>query len=237
MNKTVIITGAGRGLGFCVAKRHLEMGDTVWGLEYSPTQALEELAGAYGEKLHICPCDVGKDGEPQRVLSPLREQNTPVDIVYNIAGVHSDDDRVPLDETDLSRCVPMYTINAVGPLRVCQGVYPLLHAGSVIINISSDAGSIANRDATGEYNYTMSKAALNMAVKTLQNDLRHLPARVFALHPGWMRTEMGGEGARQSDFSVSPEESAENIVGIALDAENIPEDMIYFTHLRAPLPW
>ena len=132
----------------------------------------------------------------------------------------------------------MYNINAVGALRVCKGLWNAFHPGSVIINISSEAGSVGASERKQEYAYCMSKAAMNMGAKILSNELAERQVKVVNLHPGWMRTVMGGAlAAQMTDLSVSPEKSAEDIVAIALDAPNFPDNITYMEHTRKPLPW
>jgi NAD(P)-dependent dehydrogenase (short-subunit alcohol dehydrogenase family) len=98
--------------------------------------------------------------------------------------------RVKLQEADM-----MFKINALGPLAVVQAFQGLL-ASSVVVNMSSDSGSITQKDAGGNYGYAASKAALNMITRTLAFDLRARDITVVALHPGWCRTSIGGPNAQ-----------------------------------------
>jgi NAD(P)-dependent dehydrogenase (short-subunit alcohol dehydrogenase family) len=83
----------------------------------------------------------------------------------------------------------------------------------------------------------MSKAAVNMLGKLLSNELWEKEARVLMFHPGWLRTQMGGDRAKQSGASIEPGESADNIVNIALDIDKWPRDQLYMTHQGELLPW
>jgi len=105
-------------------------------------------------------------------------------------------------------------VNAFGPLRVTQQFMPLLTKGSgkTIVNISSEAGSIGDAARTCEFEYCMTKAALNMQTKLLANALGNQGFRVLSIHPGQMRTDMGGPGA-----DIAPEEASLGIVQIATD--------------------
>lgn len=236
MKKIVLVTGAGRGLGFNVVQRHLSMGDRVYAYDYQITEELRQLADESG-LVSVSPCDIGSTASVLEATKSVLEAGENIDIIYNIAGIFRFEDKVDLAETDLDLCVNMYNINAVGALRICKAVLPLLGSGSVIINISSEAASITNCYREQEYSYCMSKAALNMGMRILANAVGKSHIRVMNLHPGWMRTFMGGPGAMASSNSVSPSESAEHIVQIALDIDQIPEEIMFMEHTREPLPW
>jgi NAD(P)-dependent dehydrogenase (short-subunit alcohol dehydrogenase family) len=109
----------------------------------------------------------------------------------------------------------------------------LLTAGrrKLIVNISSEAGSIGNCWRSAEFGYCMSKAALNMQSKILQNNLGPQGFKVLAIHPGWMQTDMGGAQA-----DIHPDVSAQGIFELALK-EWKPEDAIYMDYQGNVLPW
>jgi NAD(P)-dependent dehydrogenase (short-subunit alcohol dehydrogenase family) len=236
MTKTIIVTGAGRGLGYNIVLRHLEMKDYIYAFDYQITDKLKQLAEDTG-LLKIYDCDVASTESVTGAMKDVLQAGKRIDILYNVAGIYHFEDKVGLAETDLDRCISMYNVNAVGALRVCKAVWPLLQSGTSIINISSEAASIGACYREQEYAYCMSKAALNMGAKIFSNELAKRSVRVMNLHPGWMRTVMGGVDAFKSDASVSPEESAEHIVGIALDINSIPKDQMFMQHTREPLPW
>lgn len=238
MKRTVLVTGAGRGLGYCIAKRHADMGDRVFALDYKITDGLVKMSHNT-ENMTVLECDISSTESVAKAAKPVLEAVSRLDIVYNVAGIYRFEDRVNLVETDLDLCASMYSINAVGALRVVRALWPLLQDGPVIINISSEAGSIGACYRDKEYAYCMSKAALNMGSKILQNEFKKInnSGRVINLHPGWLRTAMGGPEAAVSDRSVAPEDSAGDIVAIALDAGSFPEDRMYMEHTRNPLPW
>ncbi len=236
MNKVIIVTGAGRGLGYHIALRHLKMKDRIYALDYQITNELKQLT-ADTDLLKIYNCDTASTESVTGAMKEVLAAGKQIDILYNVAAIYSFNDKVGLAETDLDLCASMYNVNAVGALRVCKAIWLLLQKGTVIINISSEAGSIGACYREQEYAYCMSKAALNMGAKILANELAKQSVRVLNLHPGWLRTAMGGEDAFKSDNSITPEISAEHIVGIALDIDNIPKEQMYMEHTRTPLPW
>jgi NAD(P)-dependent dehydrogenase (short-subunit alcohol dehydrogenase family) len=114
-----------------------------------------------------------------------------------------------------------------------SAVSPLLKKGDrkLIINVSSEAGSIADCWRESEFAYSMSKAALNMQSKILQNYLKPRGFKVLAVHPGWMQTDMGG-----ADADIPADEAAEGIFRLAEKNWN-PDDEIYMDYRGQPLPW
>lgn len=236
MNKTIIVTGAGRGLGYSIVSQHLDLKDRVFAFDYYLTDELKQLA-AISENLRIYHCDISSTESVVNATRDAISEGKQVDILYNVAGIFRFDEKVGLAETDLDTCMTMYNINAVGALRVCKAVLPLIQKGSLVVNISSEAGSISATRRKQEYSYCMSKAAMNMGTKILSNELWDRSARIINFHPGWMRTAMGGQEAMNSKNSVSPDESANHIVNIALKIDQIPRDQMFMTHTGEILPW
>jgi NAD(P)-dependent dehydrogenase (short-subunit alcohol dehydrogenase family) len=236
MGKVVVVTGAGRGLGYCIAERHVRRQDKVYALEYQITDELAGLEKA-NANLRVCQCDIGSDESVKKAAASLLGSEKRLDIVYNVAGIFTYAGKVSLPETETEMCKQMYNVNALGALRVCGEVWPLIQKGTLVLIVSSEAGSIGAARRKSEYAYCMSKAAVNMLGKLLSNELWEKEARVIMLHPGWMRTQMGGEEAKKSSFSVEPGTSADDIINIAGDIDTIPRDQLYMTHRRDILPW
>lgn len=236
MNKNIVVTGAGKGLGYCIAKKHLEQGDSVLALEYRITPQLAALSEQH-LNLFISPCDVSSTPKVTEALSIFRQQSTPVDILYNVAGIYFPDDTVPLEKSDIDRCLTLYNVNALGQLRVIAALSDLFCSGSVILNITSEAGSIGACSRTSEYGYCMSKAAANMGSKIFSNQLKDRGVRVFCAHPGWLKTDMGGMGALLSDNSITPEQSADALIRIAQNPDAIPVEVMYLDYQGNPLCW
>ncbi|NLF26333.1 MAG: SDR family oxidoreductase [Clostridiales bacterium] len=158
MNRVILATGAGRGPGYCIAKRHAELGDRVYACDVRVTDELRAPESAHAS-LRAFPCGIGSTQSINQAMGAVQSEPR-LDILYNVAGIFRFEDRVSLAEADLDRCAPMYEINAVGALRVC---------------------------------------AVNMSMKAPSSELYTRGVRVMLIHPGWMRTVMGGEGARRED--------------------------------------
>lgn len=116
-----------------------------------------------------------------------------------------------------------FQTNLYGPILVMKHFLPLLRHGSrqAVINISSEAGSMANAWA-GDYSYGLSKAALNMFTAQLRSELVPLGFAVYAVHPGWIRTDMGGASA-----TGDAAESARSIMDLA-ERKVVPDDGVWF---------
>ena len=234
MLKTVFITGADKGLGFSLAQRFLREGLRVFAGQHRADSDLLKLAGSFPQTFTSVPLDVTQLDSVCQAASRVADLTPALDILINNAGVMLET-RAPLPELDLAS-LPLLTtldVNTFGPLRVVQQFLPLLEKGGrkLIINISSEAGSISNCWRESEFAYSMSKAALNMQSKILQNYLKPRGFKILAVHPGWMITDMGGAQA-----DIQPDEAAEGIFHLA-EKNWDPGDEIYMDYRGQPLSW
>jgi NAD(P)-dependent dehydrogenase (short-subunit alcohol dehydrogenase family) len=128
-----------------------------------------------------------------------------IDILINNAAIHNDTSFEILEKADLDDCLQVYDVNSMGPLRVVKAFLTLLRKSKSgkIINISSESGSIGACGREKEFDYCMSKAALNMGTKLLSNYLKKDNIIVLAVHPGWMRTDMGGSNAELDPYETA----------------------------------
>ena len=235
IQKRVLVTGADAGLGLSLVKRFLQGGFAVLAGVHRLAVNWSSLTEEQGDSLRLIPLDVANMDSVCEAAQQVASQIDALDILINNAGIHLKDSRGPLELLDLGDDQLQLTmnVNAFGPLRMVQQFLPLLEKGrqKLILNISSEAGSIADCGRENQFAYCMSKAALNMQTKILQNYLKPRGFKVLAIHPGWMRTNMGGQEA-----SISPDESADGIFQLA-DRAWQAEDPIYMDYLGNPLPW
>lgn len=215
MQQTVVITGAERGLGLCLVKDFLAAGAVVVAAKRSGDRNLRAL-GERGGKLTIVQMDVSDPASVRAAAEWVGSRLGAVDVLVNNAAVFPPLKGVPLEARDLSdgHLERAMQVNAFGPLRVTQRFLPLLErgAGKTIVDVSSEAGSIESAWRTCELEYSMSKAALNMQTRLLANALGPRGYRVVAVHPGWMRTDMGG-----TEADIAPEEASRGIFRLATD--------------------
>jgi NAD(P)-dependent dehydrogenase (short-subunit alcohol dehydrogenase family) len=206
----------------------------VFAGQHRPEADLSGLAKSFPQAFTSVPLDVTQMDSVRQAASRVAELIPELDVLINNAGVMLET-RTPLPELDLTRLPLLETldVNTFGPLRMVQQFLPLLEKGGrkLIINVSSEAGSIADCSRESEFAYSMSKAALNMQSKILQNYLKPRGFKILAVHPGWMKTDMGGVEA-----DIHPDEAAEGIFNLAVKNWN-PDDAIYMDFLGQPLPW
>ncbi len=229
----VIITGAARGLGLELTRIHAEHGDRVYAFAQSLTDDLNALAEKYPG---VLPAELELTDEDavRTALGSIGEKS--VDTLYNVAGIWYLDQRVGIEDTDLDKVKEVLLVNAVAPVCVLKDGKKLLKDGGIVLNVSSEAGSIARCYRDMEYGYAMSKAALNMASVTFRNETREQGIRVYCFHPGWMRTRMGGERAAASPESIAPEEAAEALYDCLYNKNDLIPGM-FFDYLNHPWPW
>jgi NAD(P)-dependent dehydrogenase (short-subunit alcohol dehydrogenase family) len=240
MDKTaahhILITGADKGLGLALVSRFLRGGFQVHSGIYVSSDSLQTLLQDYGPRLDLVSLEVTDMASIREAVVHVTGLTPALDILINNAAVYLPKKPVlPLGKLDLTdgHLEETLNVNAFGPLRVTQQFLPLLDRGArkLILNISSEAGSIENCQRTSEYAYCMSKAALNMQSRILQNDLESRGFRVLVIHPGWMRTDMGGPEA-----DIHPDEAAEGIFRLAMKPWKAGNPM-YMDYQGKPFPW
>lgn len=240
MDKTaahhILITGADKGLGLALVSRFLYGGFQVHAGIYASSDNLQALLQDYGPRLDLVSLDVTDMASIRKAVLQVARLTPALDFLINNAAVYLPNKPVrPLGELDLTdgHLEETLNVNAFGPLRVTQQFLPLLDRGArkLIINISSEAGSIDSCQRTSEYAYCMSKAALNMQSRILQNYLESRGFRVLAVHPGWMHTDMGGPEA-----DIHPDEAAEGIFGLSMKPWKAGDPM-YMDYQGKTFPW
>jgi len=177
----VVITGANRGIGYELAKQLSESGETVVAVVRSASEALNDLDIEVITDVDVCDDD----------LSALSEAmgNRPVKLLINNAGLLN---RTTLESLDVQSIRQQFEVNTLGPLKITHCLLDNLSAGSKVAHITSRMGSVADNGSGSHYGYRMSKAAMNMATKSMALDLAQREIAVCALHPGYVRTRMTG---------------------------------------------
>ncbi len=213
MAKTVLITGGNRGLGLCLASQYLELEDCVVVIARKRSPELDALDAQYPGKLHCYQADVTDEAALARVRQQMEADGIDtIDILINNAGVWLDFARYDFEDPawDVRDVDRQLLINAAGPVKVLHAMIGLMKTGEKqVVGISSDTASVGGIDRKCEFGYCMSKAALNMSLRVFENRYAAGGFRVYAIHPGWMRTDMGGPQA-----SDDPADAAADIVAL-----------------------
>lgn len=189
-----LISGANRGIGRELAFRIAERGDYVTATvrnEEARVQLAQD-ASKFDDRFRILVVDMRDDAA---IRKAAQETHDPIDVLVANAGVLGPKRQSALD-MDFDGMLDTLAVNALGPLRLAQAFLPLLRkaANPRIVFVSSYYGSISNAGAD-QVAYRASKAALNMIMRTLANELKPQGVTVVSLHPGWLRTDMGGPSA------------------------------------------
>ena len=237
----IFITGCSRGLGLELVKQLVARNDTcnIVATCRSPDtcRALTELASS-NTNVHVMPLDVTKFDTFPSMLDDLRQvtQEQGLNILINNAGVAPKSTRIgPVTDQQM---VETFTCNVVAPLMITKCLLPELKKGSnissnpsLIVNMSSILGSIAENDKGALYPYRASKSALNSVTRSLSVDLAGDRIEAVALHPGWVRTDMGGQAA--------PLSSEDSVRGVLDQIDNHKSDNNggFIDYTGKTLPW
>ncbi|MDE2037840.1 MAG: SDR family NAD(P)-dependent oxidoreductase [Patescibacteria group bacterium] len=209
--KTAIITGIGRGIGKALAEKFLAEGFTVIGTVFTSGQA------AAHDRLAIHALDLSSPESIRKCAAAIASSGAKADILINNAGILIDGDETCLAPDKLRATLE---VNVVGTAAFTELIVPLMSRDGHIVNISSQAGSIAEADILEDTHepyhypaYKISKAALNMYARTLAVRMAHEKTGIIvsSVHPGWVKTDMGGDEA-----PVTPEEAAADIYALAV---------------------
>ena len=233
------VTGADRGLGLGLTTALLERGFTVFAGEFGlDSTGLDSLAAAHGERLRRVPLDVSSDRSVLRAADKVRELSPHLDLLINNAGILGDFTATLADPLDFAQMQEVYSVNALGPLRVAQSVYGHLSRGALkkLVNISSEAGSMQRSERiqrTARYGYCMSKAALNVQTVILDNHAQEMGIEVYLVDPGWVRSFMHGQKNLQA--TQEPDDTAHTLLATVLDRPH--PGYLYMTHEGVRYDW
>ena len=239
--KIALITGANKGIGLETARQLGQQGIAVLvGArdEAKGNQAAEELRKAGLEAQGIV-IDVNNAESIQRAVARIERDYGRLDILVNNAGVMIDDQKKKPSEQSLDVWRKTFETNLFGLIATTQALLPLLRksAGGRIVNLSSILGSINLHATPGSPIYDMklpaynvSKSAVNAYTVQLAYELKDTTIKVNAAHPGWVKTDMGGEGA-----TMDIPDGAKTSVALATIGADGPNGA--YMHMGETLPW
>jgi len=237
--KYALVTGTDHGVGLALTEQLLEKGYYVVATRLNPRETLiDQLQKQYPRQLSIVQLDIGSDESVDAMKERVYTLVPHLDLLINDAGILGDMSKVLGDELDFDEMLRVININALGALRVTNALVELVlkSTDKTVLNISSEAGSIADCEREGWFGYCTSKAATNMQSVLVHNNLRKHGGRVIVMHPGHVATYMRGH--LDTTAKLNPEESATGILQVVLDTE-IPqtERPAYIDYKGDALPW
>jgi len=219
LNK-ILITGANRGIGLELSRQLSARGDEVIAVCRTASSELRALNLQTIEGIDVSSAD---SVEALKIQAGLEGLNW----VINNAGILSVEN---LDHPDFEAMERQFRVNALGPLRVTAALLPNLSSGSKVGIITSRMGSLEDNTSGGYYGYRISKAAVNMAGKSLACDLRQRGIAVVLLHPGMVATDMTGKQG------VTPEHAASGLIQ-RMDALTMTQSGSFWHAEGESLPW
>ena len=241
--RSVLITGAGRGIGLEFVRQHLAEGWHVYATCHKAVNAgqLKTLRPNGRGQIHIFEMDVTDAAQVKTVAEQLKGK--PLDVLINNAGTvepifygsgaYEGNDDPDLRNYDFDAWLELLKTNVLGPARVCGAFVDNLAAGErpVAVNISSTLASIASTWQAGRYAYRTSKAALNMLTRSIGEWYAKRGIILVSISPGWTRTEMGGHKATNS-VEVSVKGVRNVIAGLTM-----AEAGTFFNFNGQIIPW
>jgi NAD(P)-dependent dehydrogenase (short-subunit alcohol dehydrogenase family) len=195
MTETILITGSNRGIGLELVRQYASQGWQVIACCRRPDQAtaLNRLGDEFPHiTLHTL--DVAQQDQVQELAARLQE--CPIDILFNNAGIYGPYDAV-FGNTDEARWLECLHTNVIAQMKMMEAFVAQVAASrhKLIAAMSSKMGSMTDNGSGGSYIYRSSKAALNAVMKSAAIDLAPRGVKVAILHPGWVKTDMGGPNA------------------------------------------
>lgn len=223
---TVLITGASRGIGLEFTRQYLDRGSRVIAACREPgaAAALQALACT---ALRILALDVA---DPAAIAGlPRLLDGERLAVFINNAGVYGD--HQGLADTNWQEWLAVFSVNTIAPLMLTRAVLPHMADAGKLVYLSSKMGSIADNTGGGTYVYRSSKTALNQVVKSLSIDLAGRGLAVAALHPGWVRTDMGGPNGL-----IDTATSVNGLLQV-IDGLDAAGSGAFYNYDGQPIPW
>jgi NAD(P)-dependent dehydrogenase (short-subunit alcohol dehydrogenase family) len=228
----VLITGASRGIGLEMVNYSIERNWRVFACCRHPQQAdrLLSIAKLANGRVSVHVVDMEELATIQALAYELR--NEAIDILVNNAGIYGSENN-KFGNVDVASWINTFQVNSIAPLKVAEALIEQVRMGErkIIACMTSKMGSMADNGYGSSYIYRSSKAALNAVVKSMSIDLRNDGIKCIALHPGWVKTDMGGPNAE-----ITARESVTHLFNIMLSLGQ--EDSGRFIDIDgSDIPW
>ncbi len=212
-NKSALVTGGNKGIGFAICQGLLKAGFEVTLAARSLDKAKAAIEKLQSAQVHPLVLDIADDDSIHQAVDALRQELGHLDILINNAGIYPDEgvNILTINRNLLDQAM---NTNTFGPIRTAQAFLPLLEKASAarVINVSSGYGALDGLSANVP-SYCLSKLALNGATIMLAEALQPKGIVVYAMCPGWVKTDMGGTSAPRT-----PEQGADTAIWLATEA-------------------
>ena len=227
--KTVLITGSNRGLGLEFAKCYSENNYNVIACcrNKDVASGLHSLSKKH-DSIQMYSLDVSDTAQIKALSNSLQSQ--PIDILINNAGIYRPSTLGDIDKDDW---MDSFLVNTIAPYEIIQNFLPNLLIGESkkVVSITSKMGSIDDNTSGGSYIYRSSKTALNSMMRSLSHDLLGQGISTLTLHPGWVKTDMGGQGAW-----IDANESVEGMIN-QIENLSINNSGLYIDYAGKSINW
>jgi len=230
---TVVISGSNRGLGLQWVRHYVQRGWRVCAACRFPEQAdeLNRLAAEH-DNLIVHRLDVTNEQEIRALADTM--DDIPIDLLINNAGVYFEQwGKDPLGSINYHDWQQSFNVNTLGAMRLSEALFDNIAASDkrLIVAITSHMGSITDISTPSDYAYRSSKAALNASMKGLAFEAARYKVGVLLLHPGWVRTRMGGDTA--------PLGVSESVEGMSRLVDNYTsaQSGSFFRYDGSEIPW
>ena len=225
----LLLIGASRGLGLAIAKEVCSRGwDVVGTCRVGRCEGLETLANDTHGRLRTETLDINDPHEMEALRSRLSDER--FDILFVNAGAIYDPDR-SISEVKLEDFVHLMVTNAFSPMRVIESLQSLVEKAGTIGVMSSELASIADNEFGSWEAFRASKAALNTLMRSYAARHREDTRTLLLMAPGWVKTELGGPGAR-----LTIGESIPSLV-TTMDAHRGQAGLHYLDYLGKTVAW
>lgn len=232
MAKTILLTGANRGIGLELARCYAAAGWRLLACSRQPEQAseLQALAAAHPDRVQIHPLELT---DPQSIAALTdRLQGESIDLLFHNAGVAGPKPQ-GFGLIDRQAWLQTFEVNTLAPFYLTLALVDQVAASQlrIVAIMGTSLGSIADNSSGGLYAYRSSKAAVHMVMKSLAIDLAPRELLVVALHPGWVRTDLGGPAA-----PLRPDQSAKGLFKV-LNNLTATDSGRLLSYTGEELPW
>jgi short-subunit dehydrogenase len=231
MNSTVLISGANRGIGLEFVKQYASKQWRVIACCREPATATElHKLQAQHATISIHQLDVTEQTQINALAQELKD--IPIDLLINNAG-SAGEHGVVLGNLHYDNMQTLFKINAFAPLKIAEAFINSIAQSRLkqIVLISSRMGSIADNTSGHSYAYRATKTAANMLMKSLAVDVAAQGIKVLMLHPGWVKTRMGG-----NDALLTVEESVKGMINVICTI-GMHKTGVFYSYNGEEIPW